>query len=66
MGFLMGAPPKPPPLPVMKPVENTALTAKLQAANRRMGAAATMLSTPGSGQAGAGPQTTGANTLTGA
>jgi hypothetical protein len=64
MGMLFSGPPKPPPLPKLAPVQNTALTAKLQAANRRMGAAGTMFgqSADTTGRAGT---TTGSNTLTG-
>jgi hypothetical protein len=64
MGILFSGPPKPPPLPTLKPVQNTALTAKLQAANRRMGAAGTMFGNSPDTASRSGT-TTGANTLTG-
>lgn len=64
MSTLFSGPPKPPPIPTLKPVQNTALTAKMQAANRRMGAAGTMFGNPPDTTSRAGT-TTGANSLTG-
>lgn len=64
MSALFSSPPKPPPTPALKPVQNSALTAQVQAQNRRMGAAGTVF--PGStGGAAAGGRGNGGNTLTG-
>jgi hypothetical protein len=65
MATLFSGPPKPPPLPVMKPVQNTALTASIQAANRRMGAAGTMFGPQTQNTNARAGTTSGANTLTG-
>jgi len=58
---LFSGPPKPPPLPKMTPVVNTALTAQLQAIARRQGAGSTILSSPGGTSTGP----VGSHTLTG-
>lgn len=61
MSAMFSSPPKPPPQPALKPVQNSSLTAQIQVQNRRMGAAGTILPGATSG----GGRGSGGNTLTG-
>jgi hypothetical protein len=63
MSTLFSGPPKPPPIPAVKPPRNTALDAQLQALSRRAGAATTTLTGPGGRNAGT--PSVGGNQLTG-
>lgn len=65
MSAMFASPPKSPPLPKLKPVQNTELTAQIAAQNRRMGAGGTVLSGTTSDTTGRVSGGSGANTLTG-
>jgi hypothetical protein len=64
MSAFFEKPPKPPPLPALKPAGNTALTAQIQAQNRRRGGAATIFGQTSDTTARAS-SAAGGNTLTG-
>jgi len=63
MSAMFSSPPKPPPIPVVKPPRNTALDAQLEALARRAGSASTILTGPGGKSAGT--PAVGGNQLTG-
>jgi hypothetical protein len=63
MSTLFSGPPKPPPVPVLKPPQKTALDAQLKALSQRAGAATTNLTGPGGRNAGT--PNVGGNQLTG-
>jgi hypothetical protein len=63
MSAIFSGPPKLPKPPVMKPPQNTALDAEMQALARRQGSQAAMLTGPGGSRAGT--PATSSHTLTG-